>query len=235
MTSLPPWHCGYQVILDSPKILQEEDITESWFLGLVLVEIRLSLGDTLSHLSQTIQRRNFPWRNTFFFPHCCLHRHSIAWKFSILLSLYSKGPELLGKRKVNRTVYLRRSSENSALEMIITCPCCHFSYNSLIPAWVKMQLGFAETDLREHKVSVITIGEGQCVPVRAGGVRRKRGEEVSTGPYLQNNETEIVPYLFSLQRLRPGGLKYFSVYWTQSFPAIILFPSLSLESRLCLQ
>ena len=59
-------------------------------------------------------------------------------------------------------------------------------------------MDFPGTDLREQKASVITIREGHSVSARAGGVRRKRGEIVGTGVYLKSNETETVPYVFSL-------------------------------------
>ena len=121
--------------LESWKILQGKNITESWCLDLVLVEIKLSLGDSLSRLRQTKERRISSWKKTHF-P-SLLPTQSQHWlKIFHCLVFVPKGAELFGRRKVNRTIYLMRSSENSTLEMIITCPSCPFPIMLwFLPRW----------------------------------------------------------------------------------------------------
>ena len=57
------------------------------------------------------------------------------------------------------------------------------TYNSLVLANAT-PLGFPGTNIREQKASVIAITEGQCIPVRAGRVERKREEKAGTALYL---------------------------------------------------
>lgn len=111
--------------LKSSKTSEEMNIMEHSLLGLVLIGVKHSLGETF-HWSQT-KRKDFPLEeNIFILVSCCLHRHSIIWHFPILSSFYPKGMEWFREKNTSRTIYLMRSSKNLTFEMIITDPCCPF-------------------------------------------------------------------------------------------------------------
>ena len=92
--------------MKSPKILQGENITDSWFLHLIHVEIKLSLGDTLSHLSLTKKKRISSWEKMASSSSLLLYRHNIGWKFSIPLSLYPRKLNCLeGGKSIEQLIY----------------------------------------------------------------------------------------------------------------------------------
>lgn len=131
--------------MKSPKSFQGQSIPERWFLGLVPVGIKPSLGDRLSFKSQTKERRvSSGGRKFISLQGCLLKIVHLGWKSSTLSCLCPKGVALFVGWKDNGKVYLMSTSGNPPLEMLATWDMCPMplSYNSLSPAKCKQNWAF---------------------------------------------------------------------------------------------
>lgn len=194
---------GDQGILEISKDSSREEHHRKPAPGFGSCRNHTSLRGLLVIWIQTKERGISPCKKHLLHPPVLPTQTNIDGNVSILSSLYPNGAELLEERKTNRTFHLTRSSENSALELIIACPI-GFLPRILWsqPRWKAN--GLPQDRLQRPESISDNDQEGRCVPVRAGGVRRKR-ERVGTGLCFQKNETKTVPCLFSLQRHSPAA------------------------------